>query len=98
MSRQCRDCTRPAAKGRRQCYSCAKRAPSWAVVDETDVQLIVEAPRPVEGLTRLERVLIARGLNGRDMTAEQIAVVVGVTPRTVYRWRRTEPAAARAAA
>lgn len=74
----------------------------WTIADETDVALIVECPRPVEGLTPLERVLIARGLtgkrpDGRPMTAEQIAEVVGVSPRTVYRWRRAEPASARRA-
>lgn len=87
MSRTCRDCPRPAAPKRRQCYSCAKRIPAWAVVDETDVELIVDQPRPVDGLTRLERVLVARGLSAKDLTAGQIAEVVGVSARTVYRWR-----------
>lgn len=108
MSRECRHdgCTNPAAPHVLQCNSCRHKAyrarhpreSAWAAADPTDVALIVEVPRPVEGLTRLERVLVARGLTKRDMTAQQIAAVCGVTPRTVYRWRTRPPASARIAA
>ena len=61
--------------------------PSWSVADEYDVDLIVHEPRAVEGLTRLEKVMVARGLTRRDMPAGEIARLLAVTPRTVYRWR-----------
>lgn len=108
MTRLCRHggCTNQTPPQSRQCNSCRHRAyrarhpreSAWAPADETDVQLIVEVPRPVEGLTRLERVLIARGLTERDMTAEEIARVVGVSKRTVHRWRTRPPASAQLAA
>jgi hypothetical protein len=101
MTRACRDCTRPAEQYRPVCRRCrgrqdAARHPNpagWAAADDTDVQLIVEVPRPVQGLTRLERVLIARGID-RRLPAKEIARVVGVSPRTVYRWRTELPASA----
>lgn len=104
MNRICRHdgCTRECPPRQRQCGACRARRhrerPAWKSADLADVALIVESPRPVAGLTRLERLLIARGLNGRDMTAEQIAAVIGVSPRTVYRWRTRPPARAQLAA
>ncbi|MBA2951629.1 hypothetical protein [Streptomyces himalayensis] len=93
MNRTCRhNCGRPARPGRYVCNPCRgrqwrerHRPSSWQDFDETDVELIVSDPRPVEGLTRLERVMVARGLHGR-LPGEEIARVVGVTPRTVWRW------------
>jgi hypothetical protein len=61
--------------------------PCWTDADEYDVDLIVRDPRPVDGLTRLECLLVARGLTQRAVPAEEIARIVGVTPRSVYRWR-----------
>ena len=104
MTRICRHdgCTRPAPKNARQCGACRARRhrerPAWKSADLTDVQLIVSTPRPVDGLTSLERFLIARGLTERDMTAEQIAEVCGVSKRTIHRWRNSPPARARIAA
>jgi len=60
---------------------------TWSTADDYDVELIVRDARPVHGLTRLERVMVARGLTARNMPAEEIARIVGVTPRSVYRWR-----------
>ncbi|MGW7288976.1 helix-turn-helix domain-containing protein [Streptomyces sp. NPDC054847] len=104
-TRSCREtgCTRPPAPQRHICHGCRKRRQeernprprTWFDADETDVQLIVEQPRRVEGLHRIERVLIARGLSAKQMSAERIAEVVGVSPRTVYRWRAAIPARAR---
>ena len=103
MTRPCREtgCRNAAAPQRLQCHTCrhrqyAARHPkprAWADADETDVELIVEQPRPVDGLTRLERVLIARGID-RRLPAKEIARVVGVSSRTVYRWRTELPASA----
>lgn len=107
MTRICRHdgCTRPAPKNARQCDSCRQRRyrerrpweSAWSLADETDVELIVESPRPVDGLTRLERFLVARGLTERDIPAEEIARVVGVSKRTVHRWRTSPPASAQLA-
>jgi hypothetical protein len=97
MTRTCRidDCTNTARPSRRLCYMHRTRIArhgdpdftEWTVADEYDVELIVEQARPVEGLTRLERVMVARGLTTRGLPAEEIARIVGVDPRTVYRWR-----------
>ncbi|MGW2223863.1 helix-turn-helix domain-containing protein [Streptomyces formicae] len=59
----------------------------WTEADELDVEIIVREARPVEGLTRLERVLVARGLTERRVPGAEIARIVGVAPRTVWRWR-----------
>ena len=94
MNRPCRfGCGRPARPSRHVCNPCRNRQwrernpreSTWQDADETDVELIVSDPRPVEGLTRLERVMVARGLYGR-LPGDEIARVVGVTPRTVWRW------------
>lgn len=89
------ECTNEARHGRRLCHMHRHRIArhgdpdftQWTVADEYDVELIVEQARPVEGLTRLERVMVARGLTARGKSAEEIARIVGVTPRHVYRWR-----------
>lgn len=96
MNRICHldDCANPARPGRRVCDPCRGRQwrdryrPSvWGDADDHDVELVVTEARPVEGLTRLEKVMVARGLTERDVPAEEIARIVGVTPRSVYRWR-----------
>jgi len=97
MSRRCNidDCTNAARPGRRICnkhrFRIARHGDPdfthWTAADEFDVELIVREARPVEGLTGLERVMVARGLTERDVPAEDIARIVGVTPRSVYRWR-----------
>ncbi|MEU5900629.1 helix-turn-helix domain-containing protein [Streptomyces venezuelae] len=61
--------------------------PCWTEADEFDVEIIVREKRAAEGLTRLERVLVARGLTERQVPGDEIARIVGVSPRTVWRWR-----------
>ncbi|MFD8771372.1 helix-turn-helix domain-containing protein [Streptomyces sp. NPDC059916] len=97
MNRTCRigGCTKPARPNKRICRMHAYRITRygdpnftvWTAADECDVDLIVRDPRPVDGLTRRERLLVARGLTERAVPAEEIARIVGVTPRSVYRWR-----------
>ena len=97
MERPCRidGCTAPAAKRRSVCDRHRNRLrfhgdphfTTWTSADPAEVELIVRDPRPVDGLTRLERRLVAQGLTERGTPAEEIARIVGVTPRTVYRWR-----------
>jgi len=89
------ECTTPPRPGRRLCNKHQVRVTrhgnpdftEWTVADGFDVELLVADPRPAEGLTRLERVMVARGLTERDVPAEEIARIVGVHPRSVYRWR-----------
>jgi hypothetical protein len=97
MTRTCDidGCTNYARTGRRICHKHRIRIArhgnpdytEWTVADEYDVELIVRDARPVDGLTRLERVMVARGLSERGTPAGEIARIVGVTPRSVYRWR-----------
>ncbi len=97
MRRQCRitDCTTPARPGRHLCtrhkYRLARYGDphfhTWHVADEHNVAVIVHDRRPARGLTRLERVQVARGLTAHGLPAHEIARILAVTPRTVYRWR-----------
>lgn len=97
MTRRCRldDCTKPAAPRHRICYMHKTRISrhqdpnytEWTVADEHDVELIIREQRPAHGLTRLERVMVAQGLTNHGLPAEEIARILNVTPRTVYRWR-----------
>ncbi|MFI0822257.1 hypothetical protein ACH4TX_42210 [Streptomyces sp. NPDC021098] len=95
LPRLCRinDCSNPAATHKTLCHKHRKRIrmggdphfTQWGTADATDVELLVSDPRPVEGLTRLERRLVARGLTERRMTAAEVARVLGVDWRTVMR-------------
>jgi hypothetical protein len=97
VNRRCNidDCTNDARTGRRICSMHRARIARhgnpdhthWTTADEFDVDLIVREARPAEGLTGRERVMVARGLTERAVPAEDIARIVGVTPRSVYRWR-----------
>lgn len=60
---------------------------TWSTVDESDVAFVVEDRLPDWGLTKLGRRVAAQQLTERGVTPEEIADLVGVTPRTVWRWR-----------
>lgn len=103
--RHCRitGCTTPAAKHRTVCYRHLHRIrrhgnphfTTWTVADTHDVATIIRDARPTQGLTRLERILVAQGLTNLGLPADEIARILNVTPRTVYRWRaRTRQTAA----
>ncbi|MFI1166514.1 helix-turn-helix domain-containing protein [Streptomyces sp. NPDC020801] len=104
MSRHCTidDCTKTARPGRRICQMHRQRLArhgdlhftEWTVADDTDVELIVAEQRPSPGLTRLERVMVARGLTDHGLPASEIARILDVTERTVYRWRAEDRSAA----
>ncbi|MBR8638666.1 helix-turn-helix domain-containing protein [Streptomyces tuirus] len=104
MSRTCAidDCSNQARPGRRICHKHRHRFArhgdpdftEWTVADEYDVEIVVERAQSVEGLTRLERVMVGRGLSRRGMPAAEVARIVGVDPRTVYRWRAEDRSAA----
>jgi hypothetical protein len=95
--RHCRitDWPTPAAKRRNVCYRHQYRISrygdpnftTWTVADEHDVATIIREQRPTQGLTRLERIKVARGLTAHGLPADEIARILTVTPRTVYRWR-----------
>lgn len=97
MPRPCRidDCTNQALRHRTICSTHRERIRTWGdpdftqwtVADPTDVELLVEQCRVPEGATRLERRLIGVGLSARGLSAERVAEVVGVDPRTIHRWR-----------
>ncbi|MCI3246484.1 helix-turn-helix domain-containing protein [Streptomyces spinosisporus] len=97
MTRRCRidDCTHEARTGRRICGMHRQRIwrhgdpnfTEWTVADEQDVQTIIREARPAPGLTRLERIQVAQGLTQHGLPAQEIARILDVTPRTVYRWR-----------
>ncbi|MGW7636028.1 helix-turn-helix domain-containing protein [Streptomyces decoyicus] len=98
------DCTTTAAPRRTVCHKHRTRLnrygdpdfTQWTVADDMDVQLLIEQQRVPDGATRLERRLIAVGLSERGLSAERVAEVVAVAPRTVHRWRaqhRTHTAA-----
>ncbi|MGR6538856.1 helix-turn-helix domain-containing protein [Streptomyces rochei] len=60
---------------------------TWSTVDEQDIEFVVHDRLPDWGLTRRSRRIAAQQLTERDASAEEIAELIGVTPRTVYRWR-----------
>lgn len=101
--RSCRitGCTTPPRTGRHLCRKHKRRLAvhgdphftTWTVADEHDVAAIIRDQRPTEGLTRLERVLVAQGLTAHGLPAGEIARILAVHPRTVYRWRALAPAA-----
>lgn len=97
MTRLCRldGCTKTARTGRHICDLHRVRLyrhrnphfTTWTVADDHDVQAIICEQRPAPSLTRLERVKVARGLTDHGLPASEIARILAVTPRTVYRWR-----------
>jgi hypothetical protein len=59
----------------------------WQTADEEEVAVVVEDRLPDWGLTRLGRRIAARQLAERNVPVEEVADLIGVNPRTVYRWR-----------
>ncbi|UPZ27706.1 helix-turn-helix domain-containing protein [Streptomyces sp. LRE541] len=59
----------------------------WQTTDEEEVAVVVEDRLPDWGLTRLGRRIAARQLAERSASVEEVADLIGVDPRTVYRWR-----------
>jgi DNA-directed RNA polymerase specialized sigma24 family protein len=89
------DCHKPARTGRRLCDGHRTRITrhgnphhtEWSVADDHDVQVLIREQRPAAGLTRLERVKVAQGLTDHGLPAAEIARILTVAERTVYRWR-----------
>ena len=97
MTRRCviDDCAREARTGRRICGMHRQRVwrhgnpefTTWTVADDHDIEALIRDPRPVQGLTRLERIKVGRGWSSNGVPAAEIARLLQVDPRTVYRWR-----------
>jgi hypothetical protein len=95
--RHCRitDCDNPPRPGRRICFKHRQRIArhdnphhtEWTVADDHDIATVIRDQRPAAGLTRLERVKVAEGFTNLGLPAHEIARILGVTDRTVYRWR-----------
>lgn len=67
---------------------------TWSTVDDTDISFVVHDRLPDHGLTRAGRRIAARQLAERNVPVDEVAGLVGVDPRTVYRWRREDRQAA----
>lgn len=70
----------------------------WGTADQYDVELIIRERRPAQGLTRLERVLVAKGLTDKGASEAEIAELLSVDTRTVRRWRAANRTANQSAA
>ncbi len=100
MPRPCRinECPRNAAPRKTLCHTHRGRIrhhgnphfTQWTVADDHDIQTVVREQRPTPGLTRLERVKAGQALTAHGLPAHEIARILGVTPRTVYRWRSSD--------
>ncbi|MFF9624235.1 helix-turn-helix domain-containing protein [Streptomyces griseosporeus] len=67
---------------------------TWSTADDYDIELVVHDRLPDWGLTRLGRRIAARQLTERNASVEEISELIGVDPRTVYRWRAEDRQAA----
>jgi hypothetical protein len=100
------DCTRPRILLRTICNMHDTRIKrhgdpefnTWTVADEVTVDQAVAGRRVMPGMTRLELRLLGLRLAERGLTVPEIARVLDVTERTVYRWRSARPVPARPAA
>lgn len=97
MNRHCHvpDCPRTPRRRCRYCHAHLRarrlygslHATQWTAADEHDVETVVRDARPTPRLTPRERVMVARALTEKGLPAGEIARIVGVHRRTVYRWR-----------
>ena len=99
QTRLCRipDCRNNAAPHRRICWTHKNRLyrhqdPHLKLRNLThpeDIPPVVDDRLPDHGLTFTDRRIAARQLAAQGVSAEEIAALIGVTPRTVYRWRHS---------
>ena len=95
--RHCRitNCTNPPRRRCHYCHAHLRRRrlygdfhfTQWGTADDHDIQTVIRNQRASTGMTRLERVKAGQGLTQLGLPADEIARILGVTPRTVYRWR-----------
>ena len=65
-----------------------------STVDDMDIAFVVRDRLPDHGLTRASRRIAARQLAERNASVDEVAGLIGVDPRTVWRWRREDREAA----
>ena len=104
QSRTCRidNCTRTAAPRRLICFTHKNRLyrrqdPHLKLRTATHpdtIPPVVEDRLPDWGLTRTDRLTAARLLAAQNVHPSEIADLIGVTERTVYRWRAADAKAA----
>jgi hypothetical protein len=70
---------------------------TWSTADDSDIDFVVEHRLPDWGLTRLGRRIAARRLAEQDAPVDEVAELIGVDPRTVWRWRAEDRTASAAA-
>ena len=70
---------------------------TWTTVDDLDIEFVVQERIPDHGLTWASRRIAARQLTERNATVDEVAELLGVDPRTVYRWRREDRQTSQAA-
>lgn len=63
---------------------------TWSTVDEQDIDFVVQDRLPDHGLTRASRRIAARKLAERNAPVDEVAQLIGVDLRTVWRWRRED--------
>lgn len=100
--RYCRiaDCNRDAAPRRRVCWTHKNRLYRYQdphlqlrnVTHPDTIPPVVEDRLPDHSLTRTDRRTAARLLGQRGVHPSQIAALIGVTERTVYRWQAEDRA------
>jgi hypothetical protein len=66
----------------------------WGTADPDDVELAASDRILLPGMTRLERIQLGLKLTAARTSAAEIARIVGVTPRTIHRWRAADRNAA----
>lgn len=103
MTRPCRidGCPRNAAPGRHICWTHKNRLyrhqnPHLKLRNLTHpdtIPPVVDHRLPDHGLTFTDRRTAARQLTQRGVHASEIAALIGVTERTIYRWKAATRAA-----
>jgi hypothetical protein len=104
MNRPCRipDCPRNAAPRRHICHTHKNRLYRHqdphlklrALTHPEDIPPVVEDRLPDHGLTFTDRRTAAQLLADRGVHPAEIAALIGVTERTVYRWQAARKTAA----
>lgn len=88
MRRPCHRCGRPRPTGR-HCQPChnERRRAAARRTDPLAITTTVETHHAPPGLRPRERRAIARHFTALGLSAAEIARILGVTPRTIHRWR-----------
>lgn len=88
MNRPCPHCRHPRPTGT-HCQPCHNRRRREATrrIDQLAITSTVANRRATPGLRPRERRAIAAQFTALELSAAEIARILGVSPRTVHRWR-----------